>query len=77
MNLNPRRIFIQEANQKPGLNFVKSTRFKQGNFLETFIPMKSQGVKEDLKLPDYAELWQNTFEILSLGKICDPGLMAD
>ncbi|MFN6051708.1 MAG: hypothetical protein ACK47R_12830, partial [Planctomycetia bacterium] len=35
--------------------------------------MKSQGVKEDLKLPDYAELWQNTFEILSLGKICDPG----
>ena len=39
--------------------------------------MKSQGVKEELKLPDYAELWQNTFEILSIGKICDPGLMED
>lgn len=37
--------------------------------------MKSQGIKEDLILPDNVELWQNTFEIISIGKVCDPGLM--
>ena len=39
--------------------------------------MKSQGIKENLNLPDHVELWQNTFEIISIGKVCDPGLMRD
>ena len=37
--------------------------------------MRSQGVRGNIELPDYAELWQNTFEIISIGKACDPGLI--
>jgi len=37
--------------------------------------MRSQGIRGDIDLPDYAELWQNTFEILSIGTVCEPGLM--
>ncbi len=38
--------------------------------------MRSQGVRGEIDLPDYAELWQNTFEILSIGKVCEPGLIS-
>ncbi len=37
--------------------------------------MKSQGVTEKVVLPDYAELWQNAFEVVSLGVESDPGLL--